>query len=169
MRVTPMTPPQRAGTARRANEGRANEGRANEVRLILMPFTSQLSLSAFAVIGLGAAAGAWLRWLLGLALNALLPQLPLGTLVANVVGGYLIGVALVWLEHASQLPPEVRLLVITGFLGGLTTFSSFSAESVGLLGRGELGWAGLHLAGHLLGSLLATWCGVLSMRYWLQG
>ena len=137
-----------------------------------MAFTSQLSLSAFAVIGLGAAAGAWLRWLLGLALNSLLPQLPqlpMGTLVANVVGGYLIGVALVWLDHASQLPPEVRLLVITGFLGGLTTFSSFSAESVELLGRGEWGWAGLHLAGHLLGSLLATWCGVLSMRYWLQG
>jgi CrcB protein len=162
MRVTPMTPPPRAGNARRANDA----------RLIPMAFTSQLSLSAFAVIGLGAAAGAWLRWLLGLALNALLPQLPqlpMGTLVANVVGGYLIGVALVWLDHASQLPPEVRLLVITGFLGGLTTFSSFSAESVELLGRGEWGWAGLHLAGHLLGSLLATWCGMLNMRYWLQG
>ena len=162
MRVTPMTPPPRAGNARRANDA----------RLISMAFTSQLSLSAFAVIGLGAAAGAWLRWLLGLALNSLLPQLPqlpMGTLVANVVGGYLIGVALVWLDHASQLPPEVRLLVITGFLGGLTTFSSFSAESVELLGRGEWGWAGLHLAGHLLGSLLATWCGMLSMRYWLQG
>ena len=59
--------------------------------------------------------------------------------------------------------------LIPGFLGGLTTFSSFSAESVELLGRGEWGWAGLHLAGHLLGSLLATWCGMLNMRYWLQG
>jgi fluoride exporter len=159
MHGIPMMQPRRAGSAHRTHEA----------QLSRMAFISQLSPSAFAVIGLGAAAGAWLRWLLGLALNALLPQLPLGTLVANVVGGYLIGVALVWLDASSHLPPEVRLLVITGFLGGLTTFSSFSAESVGLLSRGEWGWAGLHLAGHLLGSLLATWCGVLSMRYCLQG
>ena len=102
MHGTPMMQPRRAGSAHRTHEA----------RLSRMAFISQLSLSAFAVIGLGAAAGAWLRWLLGLALNALLPQLPLGTLVANVVGGYLIGVALVWLDASSHLPPEVRVEVI---------------------------------------------------------
>ena len=84
--------------------------------------------AAVAVISLGAAAGAVLRWLLGTWLNALLPSLPPGTLAANLVGGYLIGVALAVFAQHPGLAPEWRLLVITGFLGGLTTFSTFSAE-----------------------------------------
>jgi CrcB protein len=115
-------------------------------------------------VGGGAALGAWSRWALGLWLNALLPQLPLGTLAANVVGGYLIGLALAWFALAEGVPPELRLLVVTGFLGGLTTFSTFSAEAVGLLARQQFGWAAAHVALHLGGSLLATALGFATLR-----
>jgi len=115
-------------------------------------------------VGGGAALGAWSRWALGLWLNALLPQLPLGTLAANVVGGYLIGLALAWFALVEGVPPELRLLVVTGFLGGLTTFSTFSAEAVGLLARQQFGWAAAHVALHLGGSLLATALGFATLR-----
>lgn len=115
-------------------------------------------------VGGGAALGAWTRWALGLWLNALLPQLPLGTLAANLVGGYLIGLALAWFALAEGVPPELRLLVVTGFLGGLTTFSTFSAEAVGLLARQQFGWAAAHLALHLGGSLAATALGFATLR-----
>ena len=84
--------------------------------------------------------GAWLRWGLGMALNPLFPTLPLGTLAANLIGGLLIGFAMELLTRHAVLPPEVRLLVVTGFLGGLTTFSTFSAEVVTLLLRREWLW-----------------------------
>ncbi len=113
-------------------------------------------------VGLGAAAGAWLRWMLGIALNLVLPEIPLGTLAANLVGGYLVGVAVVVFEQAAGLAPELRLFVITGLLGGLTTFSSFSAESVQLIASGRYGWALLHTTVHLAGSLIMTGIGVLS-------
>ena len=115
-------------------------------------------------VGGGAALGAWSRWALGLWLNALLPQLPLGTLAANLVGGYLIGLALAWFALAEGVPPELRLLVVTGFLGGLTTFSTFSAEAVGLLARQQFGWAAAHIVLHLGGSLLATALGFVTLR-----
>ena len=111
-------------------------------------------------ISLGAALGAVLRWLLGLWLNALLPVIPPGTLAANVIGGYLIGVAMVFFTQQVQLPPEWRLFVITGFLGGLTTFSTFSAEVMRLLVDGRLGWACAAMAAHLTGSLAATGAGM---------
>ena len=95
---------------------------------------------AFLAIGIGAAFGAWLRWGLGLWLNPALPELPLGTLSANLVGGYLIGLAVAFFTHYPGLSPEWRLLIITGFLGGLTTFSTFSAETVTLLLRGQYAW-----------------------------
>jgi fluoride exporter len=126
--------------------------------------STALTFSAFAAVGIGAAIGAWLRWLLGLAWNATLPGLPLGTLVANLIGGYLIGIAVEWLRIASTLSPEWRLLVITGFLGGLTTFSTFSAESVDLIGHGRFGWALLHASVHLFGSIALTILGVLTVR-----
>ena len=88
--------------------------------------------TAFFSVGLGAAIGAWLRWLLSLGLNTVFPLLPLGTLVANMVGGYLMGLAMGIIALGGMVSPELRLLVITGFLGGLTTFSTFSAESVNL-------------------------------------
>lgn len=118
----------------------------------------------FLAVGIGAALGAWARWGLGLWLNAMLPQLPLGTLTANLVGGYLIGLALAWFALSEGVPPEARLLIITGFLGGLTTFSTFSAEAVGLLSRQQYVWAAAHMGLHLVGSLFATTLGFATLR-----
>ena len=118
---------------------------------------------SFVAVGLGAALGAWSRWLLGLMLNPLFVMLPLGTLAANLIGGYLVGVAVGVFHLYSGLPPALKLLVITGFLGGLTTFSTFSAEVVERLLAHQLGWA-LALAGtHLAGSLLMTYLGLLTV------
>ena len=123
-----------------------------------------MNWGGLAAVGGGAALGAWSRWALGLWLNAVWPQLPLGTLAANLIGGYLVGLALAWFTLAEGVPPELRLLVVTGFLGGLTTFSTFSAEAVGLLARQQFGWAAAHVALHLGGSLLATALGFASLR-----
>lgn len=122
-------------------------------------FNSILAVSA------GASLGAVLRWLLGSALNALFPVLPLGTLVANLLGGYLIGVALAFFSQHVGLSPEWRLFIITGFLGGLTTFSTFSAEVTGLLQQGRLGWVGAAIATHVLGSLAMTLLGMASYAF----
>ena len=123
-----------------------------------------MGMTAFFAVGLGAAIGAWGRWALGLALNAICPLLPLGTLVANLVGGYLMGISMGLIALGGLLSPELRLLVTTGFLGGLTTFSTFSAESVTLFSRGEYGWASLHLLGHVFGSLLMTALGLMTVQ-----
>lgn len=123
-----------------------------------------MGITAFLAVGVGAALGAWSRWWLGLALNALNPMLPLGTLAANLVGGYLMGISMGLVAWGGLLSPELRLLLTTGFLGGLTTFSTFSAESVSLISRGEYGWASIHLFGHLLGSLLLTGLGLLTVQ-----
>lgn len=116
-----------------------------------------------AAVGAGAAVGAWARWGLSLLLNPLLPSLLLGTLAANLVGGLLIGVVM-GLAEPLNLSVTLRLLIVTGFLGGLTTFSSFSAEAVGTLMRGESGWAIVLVVAHLVGSLLLTGAGVLIGR-----
>ncbi len=126
-------------------------------------------LSSLFAISLGAALGAILRWLLSIGLNGLFPTLPPGTLAANLVGGYLIGVALTFFAQQPQLPPEWRLFVITGFLGGLTTFSTFSAEVTHLLQAGRLGWAGVVIATHVLGSLAMTLLGMASPAWWRRG
>ena len=123
-----------------------------------------MGMTAFFAVGIGAAIGAWGRWGLSLALNALFPFLPLGTLVANLVGGYLMGISMGLVALGGLLSPELRLLVTTGFLGGLTTFSTFSAESVTLFSRGEYGWASLHLLAHVFGSLLMTALGLLTVQ-----
>lgn len=120
-------------------------------------------LCSILLISAGASAGAVLRWLLASSLNVLFPAIPPGTLVANVVGGYLIGVALAVFTALPGLAPEWRLLVVTGFLGGLTTFSTFSAEVVFLLQQGRFGWAGLSLSVHVFGSLAATLLGLGSV------
>jgi CrcB protein len=112
--------------------------------------------------------GAWLRWWLGIVLNPLFPTLPLGTLAANLIGGYLIGITLAILTHFEALPPEVRLLLVTGFLGGLTTFSTFSAEAAILLGRSQFGWTAVLIAAHVFGSIAMTFAGVASMRLVLR-
>ena len=123
-----------------------------------------MGMTAFFAVGVGAAIGAWGRWGLSLTLNAFFSFLPLGTLIANLVGAYLMGISMGLVALGGLLSPELRLLVTTGFLGGLTTFSTFSAESVTLFLRGEYGWATLHLLGHVLGSLLMTALGLLTVQ-----
>jgi CrcB protein len=118
----------------------------------------------FLAVGSGAAFGAWLRWWLGILLNPLFPTLPIGTLTANLLGGYLIGVAISFFAGYGGLPPEARLFVITGFMGGLTTFSTFSAEAFTLLSRAEYPWALAHIAAHLGGSVAMTALGVLTVN-----
>ncbi|MCU0868724.1 MAG: fluoride efflux transporter CrcB [Burkholderiales bacterium] len=115
-------------------------------------------------VAIGAVLGAWLRWALSLWLNGVHPAVPLGTWVANVVGGFVIGLAVAFFQARTDLPPEARLALVTGFLGALTTFSTFSAESVGLIERGAPGWALVHAAVHLGGSLAATAAGLALMR-----
>jgi CrcB protein len=114
-------------------------------------------------ISVGAALGALLRWLLSTRLNSLWPSMPPGTLVANLVGGYLIGVALSYFSLHVELSPQWRLLVITGFLGGLTTFSTFSAEVVTQLQQGSFLWAFISIATHVLGSLAMTFLGMATV------
>ncbi|MCL2590845.1 MAG: fluoride efflux transporter CrcB [Betaproteobacteria bacterium] len=118
-----------------------------------------MNAAVFAAIGLGAACGAWLRWALGEWLNPLGSVLPLGTLAANLIGGFLIGVMLGVLQHWPGLSPVLRLGIITGILGGLTTFSTFSAEAFHLLQRGQWGWMAAHILLHVAGSILLTCLG----------
>lgn len=115
-------------------------------------------------MAVGAVLGAWLRWGLSTWLNPSSPSLPLGTLAANLAGGFLVGLGVAFFSANTSLAPEWRLACITGFLGALTTFSTFSAESVGLLQAGQLGAAFLHSASHLFGSLAATFAGLLVYR-----
>jgi CrcB protein len=127
-----------------------------------------VNASGALAVGVGAVLGAWLRWALGVWLNPVLPELPLGTLAANAVGGLLIGIAIqVFADHPG-IPPEVRLLLITGFLGALTTFSTFSAEAVALLGRAQWSWAAAHIGSHLVASIALTIAGMYAVR-WLKG
>jgi CrcB protein len=123
-----------------------------------------MSWSGFLAVGLGGAIGCWMRWLLGVLLNPVFPTLQLGTLAANLSGGLIMGCMMGLFEHFQALPPEVRLFVMTGFLGGLTTFSTFSAEANTLLLRGQLLWFGLHVAAHLIGSLAMTFLGIFLTR-----
>lgn len=115
-----------------------------------------------AAVSAGASLGALLRWQLSVWLNPLVPGLPPGTLASNLVGGYLVGLAVAFFAHQPDWGPEWRLFVITGFLGGLTTFSTFSAEIVSLLQQGRLMMACTAVAAHLGGSLLATMAGLLT-------
>ncbi|BBL33911.1 putative fluoride ion transporter CrcB [Nitrosomonas stercoris] len=117
-------------------------------------------LRSLVAISLGASLGAILRWGLGMAFNALFPTIPPGTWLANMLGGYLIGLALAYFSQHASLSPEWRLFVITGFLGGLTTFSTFSAEVVTLIQQERMLWAGTAVSVHVLGSLAMTLLGM---------
>jgi fluoride exporter len=119
-------------------------------------------------ISVGAGAGALLRWWLGNRLNAVFPQLPPGTLAANVIGGYVIGAAVAFFATFPAVPAEWRLFVITGFCGGLTTFSTFSAEVVASLQGGQVLWALAEIATHLIASLLMTFAGMATV-FWARG
>ncbi|MCX7892876.1 MAG: fluoride efflux transporter CrcB [Burkholderiales bacterium] len=127
-----------------------------------------MPIAGFLAVGAGAVLGAWARWGLGSLLNALVPELPMGTLAANAIGGFLIGVAIQLFAEHPGIPPEARLFVITGFLGALTTFSTFSAEAVALLARAQWSWAVAHVGSHLASSLALTVLGMYAVR-WLKG
>ena len=120
-------------------------------------------LHSILAISLGASIGAVMRWLLGLSLNSLFPAIPPGTLVANMLGGYLVGVAIAFFAGHPGVAPEWRLMIITGFLGGLTTFSTFSSEITTLIQQGRLIWAGIAISAHVGGYLLMTILGIASM------
>ncbi len=112
-----------------------------------------ITWAGVAAVGIGAAAGSLLRWWLAVMFNALLPALPLGTLLANLGGGLAIGVLVGYFNQHVELPPEWRLFAITGILGGLTTFSTFSAEAFMLFNTGRSGWALLHIGTHVAGAI----------------
>jgi len=126
-------------------------------------------LVQFAAVGAGAAIGAWLRWGLGAWLNPRFPTLPLGTLSANLVGGLAMGIVMEVATRHALLSPEARLFVTTGFLGGLTTFSTFSAEAATLVTRGEWLWAVGLIASHVIGSILLTLAGLCLARLAFAG
>jgi CrcB protein len=119
-------------------------------------------------IGLGGGLGALLRWWLGLTLNAYFPTIPPGTLAANLIGGYVVGMAVAFFATYSALAPEWRLFVITGFCGGLTTFSTFSAEVVTLMQQGRALWALGAAGAHLIGSIVMTFAGIGTV-VWIRG
>ncbi len=123
-----------------------------------------MTLIAFLVVGGGAFFGAGLRYALGLALNPVFPTLPLGTLAANLLGGLIMGLAMALFTQFQALSPELRLFLATGFLGGLTTFSTFSAETLTLLFRQEYAWALGIIAAHLIGTLAMTFVGFILVQ-----
>jgi CrcB protein len=120
---------------------------------------------SIAMISLGATLGALFRWVLGLKLNSLFLTMPPGTLVANLIGSYIIGLAIAYFSQAPGIAPEWRLLIVTGFCGGLTTFSTFSAEVVILFQEGRLAWALGTISAHVIGSLVMTIAGMLSWHW----
>jgi fluoride exporter len=120
-----------------------------------------MTIMGFFAVGFGAAVGAWLRWVLSILLNAYFPAIPLGTLAANLLGAYVMGMVL---GFSSSISPEARLLIATGFLGGLTTFSTFSAESVTLFNKADYMWMAAHILLHVIGSIAMTLLGLASVQ-----
>lgn len=127
-----------------------------------------MGFTGFIAIGLGGAIGCWLRWGLGALFNPIFPTLPLGTLAANLTGGLLMGLAMGLFRHFQAVSPELQLFVMTGFLGGLTTFSTFSAEASTLLLRQQYLWFSAHVLVHVTGSLAMTVLGLTVTRSLLR-
>ena len=127
-----------------------------------------VSIAGFVAVGVGAALGAWSRMGLTIWLNHRHPNFPLGTFVANAIGGLLVGMALAYIGRHPEWSPVWRMFVITGLLGGLTTFSTFSAEVVALIERGSFGWALAVVGGHLFTSLILTVVGISLVRAFPQ-
>ena len=115
-------------------------------------------------VAIGGVLGAWSRWGLSYLFNALWPSLPPGTLAANIIGGYLIGLFIELFALHREIPPEAALFVITGFLGALTTFSTFSVEAVTIFARREYFWAICHVISHLVGYLMMTVLGIVTCQ-----
>jgi fluoride exporter len=123
-----------------------------------------MTFANWSAVGIGAAVGAWLRWGLGAVLNPVFPTLPLGTLGANLIAGFITGIAMELITRNAAMPPEIRLLVTTGFLGGLSTFSTFSAEIVTQLAHREYWWSAITIAVHVGGSVALTILGIYAVR-----
>jgi CrcB protein len=123
-----------------------------------------MNAPALIAIGVGAVLGAWLRYGLGLWLNPMFATVPMGTLAANLIGGYLVGAAVMVFHLNVEMPPEAKLFFITGFLGALTTFSTFSAEVVHLIQNARYAWAAGAAALHLFGSLMMTALGIFTIH-----
>jgi CrcB protein len=115
-------------------------------------------------VGIGGAVGALLRWRLGVWLNAVFPTIPFGTLASNLIGGFIMGLCMEYFARNAGVPPELRLAATTGFLGGLTTFSTFSAETSVLLLRRDYLWSAAIIGAHVVGSVLLTIAGVYCVR-----
>jgi len=115
-------------------------------------------------VGIGGAVGALLRWRLGVWFNAVFPTIPFGTLAANLIGGFIMGLCMEYFSRNAGVPPELRLAATTGFLGGLTTFSTFSAETSALLLRRDYLWSAAIIGAHVVGSILLTIAGVYCVR-----
>jgi fluoride exporter len=115
-------------------------------------------------VGIGAALGALLRWRLGVWFNAVFPTIPFGTLASNLIGGFIMGLCMEYFSRNAGVPPELRLAATTGFLGGLTTFSTFSAETSALLLRRDYLWSAAIIGVHVVGSVLLTIAGVYCVR-----
>jgi len=123
-----------------------------------------MGLGSWLAVGGGAAVGAWLRWGLGIVLNPIFPTVPLGTLASNLIAGFLMGMAMELVTRNAAMPPEIRLLMTTGFLGGLSTFSAFSAEIVTLLSHKEYLWGAITISAHVVGSVVLTILGIYVIR-----
>ena len=130
--------------------------------MIFLNMRDNMASTQWLAVGGGAALGAWLRWGLGIALNA--SMLPMGTLIANLGGGLLMGIAMAYFIGTSA-QNELRLFIMTGFLGGLTTFSAFSAEAFNFLHKQQFAWAAVHISSHVVGSLLMTAIGFSVVHY----
>lgn len=124
----------------------------------------QVTWMGFLAVGLGGMLGCWARWLAAVGLNTLGARVPLGTLLVNLAGGFIIGGALGYLSQHPEWRVEWRLFVMTGFLGGLTTFSTFSAEALNLILRGEYAWGVWHVLVHLVGSIACCAVGYVLAR-----
>jgi CrcB protein len=127
-----------------------------------------VGFTGFVAVGIGGAFGCWLRWGLGVLLNPLFPTLQMGTLAANLAGGLMMGCMMGLFDHFQTLSPLLRLLILTGFLGGLTTFSTFSAEATTLLLRQQYLWFSVHVMVHVIGSLAMTVLGITLTRSLLR-
>jgi CrcB protein len=127
-----------------------------------------VNLAGLIAVAIGGALGSWLRWLLGILFNPVFPTVPLGTVAANLLAALIMGCLLAVFEHFQSLPPAMRLFAITGFLGGLSTFSTFSAEASTLLLRQQYLWFGVQVSANLLGSLCMTILGIFITRNLLR-